>query len=165
MPDIPDWTTPFVDAAILLPLLIGFVRLAGLRSFAKMSAHDFVVTVATGSVVAATVLNADTGWWIGALALVALLGVQVSLGLLRARLPGLQSLMDNEPLVLMRDGAADAAALRRARVTEDDLRQKLRQAGVADGAGASLVVLETTGDVSVLKDAPPDPLVTEVRGT
>ena len=69
---MPDWATPFLDAAILLPALIAIVRLAGLRSFAKMSAHDFVVTVATGSVVAATVLNAGTAWWQGLLALVAL---------------------------------------------------------------------------------------------
>lgn len=164
MPDIPDWTTPFVDVVILLPLLIIFVRLAGLRSFAKMSAHDFVVTVATGSVVAATVLNPQTGWWTGALALAALFAGQVILGVCRARIPGLQRLMDNEPLVLMQDGKMDAMAMRVARVSEDDLRQKLRQAGVATRSKAALVVMETTGDVSVMTDRPDDDVARDVKG-
>ena len=164
MPDIPDWTTPFVDAAILIPLLLVVVRLTGLRSFAKMSAHDFVVTVATGSVVAATVLDAGTGWWMGALALIALLGVQWALGVLRRRVKGLQQAMDNEPLVLLRDGVPDERAMATARVAVDDLRQKLRQAGCASLGDAKLVVLETTGDVSVLTEAPSADLVAEVRG-
>ncbi|WP_308916988.1 DUF421 domain-containing protein [Jannaschia sp. LMIT008] len=165
MPDIPDPLTPFVDAVLLIPLLIVMVRLAGLRSFAKMSAHDFVVTVATGSVVAATVLNAGTPWWMGALAVFALLGVQVLVGALRVRVPGFQRAMDNEPLILMRNGTMHDDALTKARMTRDDLRQKLRQAGAGDPAKVALVILETTGDVSVMTDEPRGTLVQEVRST
>ena len=161
---MPDWATPFLDAAILLPALIAIVRLAGLRSFAKMSAHDFVVTVATGSVVAATVLNAGTAWWQGLLALVALFLAQVAVGAVRAWVPNAQRWIDNEPVVLMRAGVPDADALRAARVSEDDLRQKLRQAGCASYGDAALVVLETTGDVSVLTAAPDREVTAEVRG-
>ena len=164
MPDIPDWITPLTDAAILLPILIAIVRAAGLRSFATMSAHDFVVTVATGSVVASTVVNHDVPWWQGAVALLALFAVQVTIGALRGRVPGVQRLVDNEPLVLMRDGVADESALHRARVSHDDLRQKLRGAGIDRDQEASLVVLETTGDVSVMRRRPPERLTPEVRG-
>ncbi|MEM7490619.1 MAG: YetF domain-containing protein [Pseudomonadota bacterium] len=159
-----DWLTVILDAAVLLPLLMGFVRLAGLRSFAKMSAHDFAVTVATGSVVAATVLDRDVPWWMGAVALAALLAVQSGIGALRARIPLAQRWTDNEPLVLLRDGAVRDDALRAARLTRDDLRQKLRMAGLARMDDAALVVLETTGDVSVLREAPEADMVAEVRG-
>jgi uncharacterized membrane protein YcaP (DUF421 family) len=161
---MPDWLTIPVDAVILLPLLMAFVRVSGLRSFAKMSAHDFAVTVATGSVVAATVLNPGTLWWQGALALAALLGVQMAIGELRARIPSAETWTDNEPLVLMRDGTVDTDALRAARLTRDDLRQKLRQAGATRMGEVALVVLETTGDVSVLTERPEGELVQEVRG-
>ena len=164
MPDIPDWITPVTDALILLPLLIAIVRAAGLRSFAKMSAHDFVVTVATGSVVAATVLNHDTPWWQGAVALTGLFLVQILIGALRARFPAIQRLIDNEPLVLLRDGTPDDDALRHARISRDDLRQKLRAAGCASYADAAMVVFETTGDVTVMQKAPEPDLVAEVRG-
>ncbi|WP_055662171.1 DUF421 domain-containing protein [Jannaschia seosinensis] len=156
--------TILLDAVILLPALMLFVRIAGLRSFAKMSAHDFAVTVATGSVVASTVVNPSTPWSMGLLALAALLAVQTAIGAFRVRVKRAQHWTDNEPLVLMRDGLVREEALVEARMTRDDLRQKLRGAGVTRMADAALVVLETTGDVSVLTEPPEDTLVAELRG-
>ena len=164
MPDIPDWTTPLTDAAILVPLVMLYVRIVGLRAFAKMSAHDFAVTVAVGSTLAATVLNHDTPWWQGALALAALLGVQWAVGTLRTLVPRVQDWTDNEPLILMARGEPRLKAMRRARITRDDLRQKLRLAGVTETDGVATVILETTGDVSVLQDMPAEQLAVEVRG-
>ena len=161
---MPDALTVIVDAAILIPALIVIVRVAGLRSFAKMSAHDFAVTVATGSIVASVVVDPSTPWWMGALALVAVFGVQAAIGLLRSRVTRAQRWTDNEPLVLMHDGVVRDGALRQARLTRDDLRQKLRQAGLARMDAARLVVLETTGDVSILTEMPEGDLITEVRG-
>ena len=165
MPDIPDWITPLTDAAILVPLVILYVRIVGLRAFAKMSAHDFVVTVAIGSGLAATVLNHDTPWWQGAIALAALLAVQWAVGTARSLAPGVQRWTDNEPLVLMARGEMRTRAMARARVTPDDLRQKLRLAGVSDTSSVATVIFETTGDVSVLQDMPAGQLAAEVRGT
>jgi uncharacterized membrane protein YcaP (DUF421 family) len=151
------------DAVILLPFLILVVRTTGLRSFAKMSAHDFTVTVATGSVVAATVVNPDTPWWMGALALLGLLFMQVAIGWARIASKTAQRVIDNEPLVLLQDGVVDDAAMKVARVTHDDLRQKLRLAGITRFRDAQLVILETTGDVTVLREAPEPAMLREVR--
>jgi uncharacterized membrane protein YcaP (DUF421 family) len=49
-------------------------------------------------------------------------------------------------------------------MTEDDLRQKLRGAGITELRQVALVVLETTGDVSVLEESPERDLIPEVRG-
>jgi uncharacterized membrane protein YcaP (DUF421 family) len=162
---MPDWSLVILDAAILLPVLMGLVRLAGLRTFAKMSAHDFAVTVATGSVLAATVLDPDVPWWMGALALAALFAVQAIISWARRRWHGVQRALDNEPLVLVRGGVPDEGALAAARLSRDDLRQKLRLAGVSRMDDAALVVLETTGDVSVLQRVPEPELTREVRGS
>ena len=147
---LPDWATAVVDAAILVPLTILFVRITGLRSFAKMSSYDFAVTVAIGSTLAATVLDPATPWWQGAVALAALLGVQWLIGLIRLRVPGAEGVLDNTPRVLVRGGEMDEAAMAASRVTVGDLRQKLRGAGLGRIEDAALVVLETTGDVTVL---------------
>ncbi len=164
MPDIPNWITPFLDAAFLVPLAMLYVRIVGLRAFAKMSAHDFAVTVALGSVLAGTVLNYDTPWWQGALGLTALLAVQWAVSSLRTLSPAVQHLTDNEPLILMSRGEELPGALRRARITSDDLRQNLRLAGIANPENAALVVMETTGDISVLQEMPTLALTSKVRG-
>lgn len=60
-----------------------------------------------------------------------------------------------------------AAALRRARVTESEVRAAARSAGVADMALISVVVLETDGSFSIIQSkAEPENLsLVDVRGS
>ena len=160
---LPDWATAVVDAALLVPFTILFVRLTGLRSFAKMSSYDFAVTVAIGSTLAATVLNPSTPFWQGAVAIGALLSVQWVIGLVRLRVPGAEAVLDNTPRALVRGGRMDEAAMAASRVTVGDLRQKLRAAGLGRIEDAELVVLETTGDVTVLTVAPDGTVAANLR--
>ncbi len=162
---MPDWFTPFLDAAIMVPAMIAGVRLAGLRSFSKMSSYDFAVTVAFGSVLAGTVLNPDTLWWEGLLALVALFGVQWIIGLARSRIDAVQAATDNVPLLLVSDGRMLDANMRHARVTAAEIAAKLRAADVSSLSEVRAVVLETTGDVSVITGDPVEAaILNRVRG-
>ena len=58
--------------------------------------------------------------------------------------------MQNDPVFLMRNGEFCDAALTQTRVAKSDLIAKLREANVLDYGQVRAVVLETTGDVSVL---------------
>ena len=58
--------------------------------------------------------------------------------------------MDNEPLLLMFDGQFLEDAMRGARVTRATLMQKIRASQAGRIADIHAVVLETTGDISVL---------------
>ena len=147
---MPDWMTYAVDAAILVPVMVFFVRLAGLRAFSKMSSYDFAVTVAFGSVLAATVVNPGVTLWQGIAGMAALFAVQWLIGLARSRSDAVEHVADNTPVVLMRDGKVIMANLTATRVTMSDLRAKLREANVLSFDEVRAVVLETTGDVSVL---------------
>ncbi|KIT16156.1 DUF421 domain-containing protein [Jannaschia aquimarina] len=158
---MPDPLTYLVDAAVLIPVMVGFVRLAGLRAFSKMSSYDFAVTVSFGSVLAATVVNPGVSLWQGIAAMAALFAVQWTFGLARARACAVEALSDNTPILLMSDGEILRDALKRARVTEADLRAKLREANVLHLDEVRAVVLETTGDVSVLHGERLDPALLE----
>ena len=63
----------------------------------------------------------------------------------------------------MRDGLIDEDALAKTRVARDDLIAKLREANVRSFKMVRAVVLETTGDISVLHgDTLDDELLTGV---
>lgn len=155
-----------VTAAVGLTTVIVLARLHGLRSFAKMAPHDFATTVAIGSVLAGTAM-ASVPLLQG---LVALLGLFLAQRVFqRWRLHGGDAFVDNDPVVLMRGVEVQWAALHSTGVTIDDLRSKLREANVLSYEQVRAVVLETTGDISVLHgdvDGPrldPD-LLDDVRG-
>lgn len=141
---------PLTALGIYLTLLV-LTRLAGLRSFSKMSSFDFAVTVATGSVVAATLLSKQPGLLAGAWALAWLFGMQALVSWGRRHGSWVSCLVDNRPLLLMAGPHVIAAHLDQARITEADLYAKLRMAGITHREQLFAVVLETTGDVSVLK--------------
>jgi uncharacterized membrane protein YcaP (DUF421 family) len=144
-----DLVVVLVASAAIYLWVIGATRLAGLRSFSKMSAFDFAMTVAIGSIIASTALGAAP-LVNGLLAVAALYLAQVGVSRLR-QATRLEDVVDNTPLLLVHDGQVLDAHLERARVTHDDLRAKLRAAGVLTLDDVRAVVLETTGDFSVLQ--------------
>ena len=141
---------PLWEAPLLLATVIALTRLVGLRSFSKMSAYDFAITVAFGSLMAAVVVNPSLSLGEGMLGFAALFGAQWIVGEARTRLPAVQKPLDNEPLLLMREGEFLEENMSRARVTRADLRAKLREANVLRLSEVRAVVFETTGDISVL---------------
>ena len=165
---------PFPDAiarglllgAVGLAFVILLVRVIGLRSFSKMTAFDFVITLATGSLLASAGTVSSWPNYLQALvAIVALMGLQVILAIYRRSYGGASSPIENEPLILMRDGVFLDAALKASRVSRDDVLAKLRAANVLRLPDVRAVVLETTGDISVLHgDHLDDELMDGVRG-
>ncbi len=142
--------------------VILYTRLAGLRSFSKMSSFDFAVTVAIGSVLASTLLLEDVTLLQGIVALALLYGLQVLVSFLRLRWEPWRRVLDNRPVLLMAHGELLRDNLRRTRVTETDIRAKLREANVHSLDHVLAVVLETTGDVSVLHGEPGTELDPEI---
>ncbi len=138
-------------SAIALVWVIFVVRVIGLRTFSKMTAFDFVATVATGSLLAGACQA--TTWPEFAqptLAISALLGAQFVIAKLRQASDQIEETVQNEPVILMRNGKISDDALRETRVARADLIAKLREANALRFSDVRAVVLETTGDISVL---------------
>jgi len=150
---------PTIDMAIRALLLafismvwvILLVRLIGLRAFSKMTSYDFVMTVATGSLLAGAAQA--TSWISFAQALLAMAGLfitQYLIARLRRDSDKFENIIQNEPTLLMFNGKILNNALYRTRVARSDLMAKLREANALDFSKVQAVVLETTGDISVL---------------
>ncbi len=137
--------------AIAMFWVVLLVRVNGLRSFSKMTNFDFVMTVAIGSLLAGASQSTD---WISfvqtILSMAMLFIVQFTTATIRKKSTTFESFMQNQPALLMKDGVILHAALKATRVAETDLIAKLREANVLDLTQVRAVVLETTGDISVI---------------
>lgn len=138
-------------AMVALLWVVMQIRVVGLRSLSKMTSFDFVMTVALGSLVAGASQAKDWAGFVQPLvAMTGLFLAQWAAARLRKSSDAAENLMQNEPVLLMRDGKFNRDAMRRTRVTESDLRAKLREANVLDYREVRAAVLETTGDVTVM---------------
>lgn len=133
---------------IYLALII-FTRLSGVRTFSKMSSFDFAVTVAIGSLIASTILTKSPPLFQAIVAMGALFIIQMSIAGLRET-SVVRNLVDNEPILLMNGSEMLEANMKKAKVTRNDLLGKLREANVTQFKQIKAVVMETTGDISVL---------------
>ena len=134
-----------------LAWIILLVRIVGLRSFSKMTNFDFVMTVGMGSLLAGA---SQSSSWPGLLqtltAMASLFAVQYIVANMRQKSDSFDEIVQNRPVFLMRDGVVLRDALLETRVSEEDLIAKLREANVAKFSDVRAVVLETTGNISVL---------------
>jgi uncharacterized membrane protein YcaP (DUF421 family) len=133
-----------------------YTRIAGLRSFSKMSSADFAMTVAVGSLFASTISTAKPTLIVGLVALATLFAGQWTLAFLRRKWATMSQLIDNQPLLLMAHGKLLDDNLRHANVTKSDIYGKLREANALNHDEVLAVVFETTGDISVLHSSDPD---------
>ncbi len=131
--------------------LLLFTRLAGLRSFSKMSSFDFAITVAFGSVVASTLLSKTPALPIGVFGLAVLYAIQFVVSRGRRVSRRITALVDNKPRLLMIGNQIQHEHMNAARVTELDLKSKLRAAGITHPDQVLAVVMESTGDFSVME--------------
>ncbi len=147
------------SSLVMYALLIVFNRVSGLRSFSKMSGFDFAITVAFGSILAGVILTKDPSLLLGVFGLGVLFGMQKLLAVMRRRFEWAESLLDNKPLILVYEGEFFEENMNAAQITRCDIVAKLREANVIRMEQVRAVVLESTGDVSVLhSDSPEDRL-------
>ena len=147
----------WIDAATVVVSTVGIylaflvlLRIAGQRAVAAMSSFDFAAAIAFGAVLGRTVLGYTPTLAAGLLGMVTLFALQAGFGVVR-RSRSLDRALNNLPLLLMVNGEVLPEQLRRARMVEDELRQKLRLAGIHRYDDVAAVILERTGAISVLR--------------
>ena len=152
-------------SAVGLCYVVFLVRLLGLRSFSKMTNFDFVMTIAVGSLLAGAAQATQwTGFGQAMIAMATLFAVQWIVARLRKSYDSFEQAIQNDAVLLMKDGEFCRKAMDRERVAESDLVAKLREANVLEMSKVRAVVLETTGDVSVMHgDVLEDRLIANIR--
>ncbi len=144
----PVWRVLFVGILAYAGLL-AFLRLSGKRTLSKMNAFDLVVTVALGSTLSTVIMSKQTGLADGLTALGLLIALQFSVAWLSIRWPWFRDAIKSEPTLLFYQGDFLHRALRRERVTENEVLAAMRGSGVAHPGKKTAVVLETDGSFTV----------------
>jgi uncharacterized membrane protein YcaP (DUF421 family) len=139
-----------LTTATMYLVVVGGIRLFGQRRLASLSGADLGVVLSLGAVVGRTSLLLRPTLLTGVVAVLTLFGIQALLGRLR-RARRLDRLVDRPPVPLMSGATVLEANLRACGMSEDDLRQRLRLAGVRHRDEVRCVVLERSGTISVVR--------------
>jgi uncharacterized membrane protein YcaP (DUF421 family) len=133
--------------------LIILLRGSGKRTLSKLNVFDFVFVVAVGSVFASTIISKDVTLVEGILALATLIGFQLILAELAARSRTAERIINGEPSLLLSRGKFLKSALKKERITEEEVRAAIRAKGVNRVEDVDAVILENDGTLSVAWEA------------
>lgn len=138
-----------LSTILIYVAVIVYTRIFGKRSFSKMSSFDFAMTVAVGSMIATTILSDSVSFLEGAIGLLFVYLFQLIAAFFR-RYRWFRKIIDNQPTLLMDGENLLRDNMKAVRVTEGDLRSKLREANVVKLSEVKAVIFESTGDMVVL---------------
>lgn len=159
---------PIVRVLLVGPLAYGamvfLLRISGKRTLSKMNAFDFVITIALGSVLAATLTDSSLALSTGVAVMAFLILAQLVITALSVRLDWVERVVKADPSLVVLHGTLIEGAMRQHRVTEAEVSAAVRASGKSTIADVEAVVLETDGSFTVIGEPPVEGLSGPLRG-
>ncbi|MEX0876432.1 MAG: YetF domain-containing protein [Phycisphaerales bacterium] len=139
-----------VAAPILYFTVILCVRLTGKRSTSQMNNFDWIISVAIGSIIASPIMIEDVSVAEGAAAVGLLFILQWIVTKLVYHSEPIQRTVRARPTILLYRGQMQHNAMRRERVTEEEVISAIRESGKVEPSQVGMVVLESDAKLSVI---------------
>lgn len=139
-----------VAGAVCYLFVVVAVRITGKRTTSKMNNFDWIVTVALGSLVGSTILSADVALLEGFSAIAILLLMQWIFTKASVYSDQVNHMLHSQPTLLVYRGELLDEAMRRERVTRQEVLAAVREQGIGDLDEVWAVAIESDGELSVL---------------
>ncbi len=130
--------------------LVFLVSRTGPRTLATMSPFDFVITVTIGSAFGRVITAQEVALPEVVIAFAVLIALQWGAAIARNRRVWLARALDAEPVLLYHRGELVEAAMRRHRLTENDLVGAALQNGMGSLESVEAIVLQPDGGFAVI---------------
>jgi uncharacterized membrane protein YcaP (DUF421 family) len=140
-----------IRAAVVYLGLTMLFRVAGKRTLAQITPFDLVLLLIISETVQQALLADDQSVTNALLLVIALIGMDILLSVLKQRWRWLDRVLDDRPLVIVRDGQPLRDRMNQERVSEDDVMASARlHQGIRTMDEIAYAVLESDGHISVI---------------
>lgn len=143
-------TTAFIVLLIL-------ARVMGKKQISQLTFFHYVTGITIGSIAAEISVNSETHFLNGTISLIWWALLTVFVNLLTIKSFKARKLLDDKPTILILKGKISEQGLKKARFTLNDLNMMLREQGVFSITDVNYAILETNGELSILKKVSQEP--------
>jgi len=136
---------------VMYVFLLVLFRIAGRRTLAEMTNFDLVLLLIISEATQNAMIGNDYSVTNGVLVILTLVGIDISLSLIKQRFPLLERYLEGLPLVLVDQGRPIKELMDRARVDEQDILSSAREKhGLERMDQVKYAVLENNGGISII---------------
>ncbi len=136
---------------IIYLFLIAAFRITGKRQLGELQPIELVVTLLLSDLAAVPMQETGIPLLNGLIPIAVLISLELILSAWMMKSGGLSRLISGNPIVIIHEGKLQQSALRKLRLTVDDLTETLRQQGIFDWHEVQYAIAETNGKISVFK--------------
>jgi len=141
----------FVRGIIAFFTLLIFARLLGKQQVSELTFFDYILGITIGSIAATLTTDLSSRAWPHWVGLATWTAAVWFLQWVSLRSRAVAKYINGEPVILIMNGQIMEKNLKKMRYTLDDLLIQLRHRGIFDLKEVEFALLETTGQLSVLK--------------
>ena len=141
----------FIRVTIIYILVLLVMRLMGKREISQMQPFELVIAIMIADL--AAVPMSDTGIPItsGIVPILALLLFQLIISIINLKSITLRKIICGKPRILIYRGRIDEKALKKEKITINELQERLREESIFTIGDVEYAILETSGNLSIIQ--------------
>ena len=139
-----------IRAVILYTIAIFLIRLMGKRQIGELQPSELVITMLISEVASLPLQDNSIPMLNAITALFILVSFEILTSALSLKFHKIRTVMQGHPVIIIRNGTIDVEALKKLRISVNDLLSALRQKDVFEISQVSYAIFETNGKISVL---------------
>ncbi|GKV54738.1 DUF421 domain-containing protein [Sporosarcina sp. NCCP-2222] len=150
------WEMTMRTLASFIVLLL-LARLMGKKQISQLTFFHYVTGITIGSIAAAIASESETPYFNGLYAMVLWAFLTYLMNFLALKSKKARILLDDTPTIIMHKGKLNEDAMKKSRLHLNDLNMMLREQGIFSIKDVEYAILETNGQLSVMKKAGQEP--------
>lgn len=139
-----------IRATLLYAAVIFLIRLMGKRQIGELQPSELVVTILLSEIASIPMQDNNIPIIHSVVALFTLVSYEILTSAIGLKSVKLRTVLQGHPVIVIRNGEIDMKALKKLRMTVNDLISAIRQKDIFDISQVSYAIFETNGQISVL---------------
>ncbi len=142
--------TVFVRTVIIYFILVAIMRLMGKRQLGELELSELIVTFMLSEIATIPITDSEKNLLSILIPIITLALLEIFSSFIMLKIPAIKRLLTSAPSVVISKGTINVKAMRRSRISIDELMCQIRQNGVYDVCEVDYAILEENGRISII---------------
>ena len=159
-------TIALIRTIILYLLIIFGIKMMGKRQISDLQTSELVITILISNIAAVPMQDSAQPLLSSVIPIISLICYEILVSFLMLKNAKIREIICGKPIVLIKEGKVQQTALKNLRISGEDLFEQLRQSNVFSLDDVWFAIMETNGQLSVLKKPekqPPDATMLKIE--
>ncbi len=142
--------TIFIRTVIIYFILVIIMRLMGKRQLGDLELSELIVTFMLSEIATNPITDTNADMFPTIVPIVTLALLEIGTSFIMLKFPSAKKLLSSSPSVVVSKGVIDIKAMKKARISIDELLCQIRQNGIYDLEEVDYAILEENGKMSII---------------